>query len=253
MRVVKVGGRAQEDPRLAGALARAWTASQGSLCVVHGGGDVVSALQRAMGAEPSFVGGRRVTTAADVELVRMALSGAANKRLVQQLITAGVNAVGVSGEDASLLAARVPGAAALGRVGIPSQVNAALLRHLLNGGYLPVISPVARDAGRADGAPLNVNGDDAAAAIAAGIGAVELLFVSDVPGVMLDGACAAQLDAGEARHAISTGAASGGMVAKLEAAARALAAGVSRVRIGALDALEDATRGTTVTPSRAAA
>jgi acetylglutamate kinase len=253
MRVVKVGGRAQEDPALAPMLAAAWSAAPGSLCVVHGGGDAVSALQRAVGAEPNFIRGRRVTTAADVELVRMALSGGANKRLVQRLITAGANALGLSGEDATLIGARVAGAAALGRVGSPVSVNSALLRHLAEAGCLPVISPVARDVGHPEGAPLNVNGDDAAAAIAVALGAAELLFVSDVPGVMLDGACVARLEVDDALLAVTAGAASGGMAAKLEAAARALSGGVARVRIGGRDMFEDASRGTTVTPARVAA
>jgi acetylglutamate kinase len=252
-RVIKVGGRAQEDPQLASALAAACAAAPGAVCIVHGGGGTVSALQRAMGAEPAFIGGRRVTTAADVELVRMALSGAANKQLVARLITAGINAVGISGEDGALIGARAAAAAILGRVGAPETVNAALLHHLIRGGYVPVISPVARDVSHADGAPLNVNGDDAAAMIAAVLGADELLFVSDVAGVIVRGEQVAELAAADAMRAIADGTANGGMVAKLEAAARALAGGVARVRIGGIAALIDDAAGTLLTPTLAAA
>ncbi len=103
--VVKLGGRTQDDPALPGALAAAWRASGGRLVVVHGGGDAVSALQRARGIAPEFVGGRRVTSAADVDDLRMALSGLANKRVVAALQGAGVPALGLSGEDGRLLAA----------------------------------------------------------------------------------------------------------------------------------------------------
>ena len=98
---------------------------------------------------------------------------------------------------------------------------------------------------------LNVNGDDAAAAIAVALEADELLFVSDVPGVKdADGAVIRQLDADEALTAISTGTATGGMVAKLSAAMSAMERGVGRVRIGDLDALLDSARGTVLAPSR---
>jgi acetylglutamate kinase len=77
----------------------------GSLLVVHGGGDEVSTLQRLYGVEARFAGGRRVTSALDLEIIRMALSGSANKRLVSALIDAGVSAIGLSGEDGALLTA----------------------------------------------------------------------------------------------------------------------------------------------------
>lgn len=253
MRVIKVGGRAQGDPELPAAIADAWAAAPGALCVVHGGGDAVTALQRALGGEPRFVGGRRVTSEADVELVRMAVSGAANKQLVARLLTLGVDAVGVSGEDGGLLGARIIDGGALGRAGMPVSVRVALIRHLLAGGFLPVVSPMGRDVDHEEGAPLNVNGDDAAAAIAGALGASELLLVSDVEGVILDGAPAPELDAAEAMRAVSTGAATGGMAAKLIAATNALSAGVERVRIGSVSMLRDASAGTLLRAAEVAA
>ncbi len=245
--VVKVGGRAQLDPGLPGALAAAWAASPGSLVVVHGGGDEVSALQRAFGATPAFVGGRRVTSAEDIELLRMALSGSANKRLVSALVSRGVAAVGVSGEDAALLTAAPIDPDRLGCVGDPRQVNVAVLEHLLAGGYLPVISPLSRSETPAAGsAALNVNGDDAAATIAAALGAGELLLVADVAGVLVDGCVVPKLAPVAVGQLIAGGAANGGMVAKLEAALVALANGVTRVRIGDVSAIHDSARGTVV-------
>src|SRR5689334_22886152 len=122
-RVVKVGGRPQADPRLAELVASCWARDAGSIVLVHGGGDEVSALQAALGARSTFVEGRRVTTAEDIDLVRMALSGSANKRLVATLVEHGVAAVGLSGEDAGLIGAAPMDAERLGYVGVPCSVN----------------------------------------------------------------------------------------------------------------------------------
>jgi acetylglutamate kinase len=239
-RVIKIGGRPQGDPALASTLAAGWTREGGGMVLVHGGGDEVTALQQAFGMTSSFVGGRRVTTAQDIELVRMALSGSANKRLVSTLVQQGISAVGLSGEDASLISANPMDAQALGHVGVPSCINVAFLRHLLSGGYLPVISPVSRNGSDELGAggALNVNGDDAAAAIAIALGAAEL------PGVMRDGAVISRLSLEEARNLMSDGTARGGMQAKLHAALTAVEGGVPQVRISDILAIDDLTRGT---------
>lgn len=251
MRVVKIGGRAQTDPRLADTLRAAWDAGRGQLCVVHGGGDEVSAMQRAMGREAAFVGGRRVTSEGDLELLRMVLSGLVNKRLVNALVAAGLPAVGISGEDGALIGAAVIDAASLGFAGEPVTVKADLLRTLLNAGYLPVISPVAYNTTGPTGGPLNVNGDDAAAAIAAALDAGELLLIADVQGVLDgEGEIVSSLNTETARELAASGVAVGGMAAKLESAKAALIAGVPRVRICDLAGLGDAERGTTITQSQ---
>jgi acetylglutamate kinase len=246
-RVIKVGGRPQMDPGLPIALAAAHCAAPGSLVVVHGGGDEVSTLQRLYGVQAQFVGGRRVTSALDLEIIRMALSGSANKRLVSSLTDEGVAAVGLSGEDGRLLTADPLDPARFGHVGTPSGVNTELLQQLLSAGYLPVLSPVSRSTDRAMGATLNVNGDDAAAAIAAAIEADELLLVSDVAGVLLDAQPVASIGPEDAHRLIENGTARGGMAAKLQAALSALDGGVHRVRISDIAAIADATRGTVLT------
>jgi acetylglutamate kinase len=240
-RVVKIGGRAQGAADLPATIAAAVAAGE-RLVIVHGGGDEVSSLQRRLGLEPRFVDGRRATTVEDLGVVQMVLSGTVNKRLVSRLSSAGVRAVGISGEDGLLLQAAAVDREALGEVGAPSRVEAALLDTLLDGGFVPVISPLARD--EATGAPLNVNGDDAAAALAAALGADELLLVADVPGVLEDGVVIPALDADGMRALVAGGAASGGMIAKLDAARRALDHGVPRVRIADLAAIADPARGT---------
>lgn len=247
-RVVKVGGRAQGDPQLPFALtAAAQAASQGrgsSLCIVHGGGDEVSALQRRLGLEPRFRSGRRVTSTEDLEIVRMVLSGTINKRLVAALVSHGIRAVGISGEDGLLFTAQVSDGANMGRVGGAVTVDATVVQLLLAAGFVPVISPVARDAGDSAGAGLNVNGDDAAAALAVSLGADELVLVADVPGVMENGAVIPELDANGVQGLIARGVAAGGMIAKLEAGLAALRGGVAAVRISALDGITDSAVGT---------
>jgi len=221
MRIVKIGGRAQANPRLSAILADAWRVSPG-LCVIHGGGDELSSMQRALGREPVFIGGRRVTSEGDLELLRMVLSGLVNKRLVNMLVATGLPAVGISGEDGGLIAAEP----------------------------IDKISPVALDSTSSRGGALNVNGDDAAAAISSALEAEELLLIADVEGVRdADGEILSNLNAESARELISSGIAEGGMAAKIESAQAALASGVPIVRICDLDGLLDDERGTFITLS----
>jgi acetylglutamate kinase len=249
-RVIKIGGRAQGDPLLAAALVDAERAG-GGLCVVHGGGDEVTALQRALGQEPTFVNGRRVTSPEEIALVRMVLSGTVNKRLVGAWLTAGLRAVGISGEDGDLLQCDLFGDGSLGAVGQPAHVNPAVLHALLAAGFVPVISPVGRFL--RDGSGCNVNGDDAAAAIAGALSASELLLVADVDGFRdAAGRVVPLLDATRAVDHIASGVATGGMIAKLEAALRALDQGVRRVRIGGVRAIADTSQGTVVSRTLAA-
>lgn len=244
-RVLKIGGRPQSDPALPGAIAEAWDALSGAMILVHGGGDEVSTLQKSMGSSSHFVDGRRVTTAQDLEIVRMALSGSANKRLVSALVREGVRAVGLSGEDASLIAATPVDPAKLGHVGMPQRINSSLLLHLIDGGYMPVISPVSRNVAHELGPTLNVNADDAAAAIAVAVEAEELLIVSDVAGVMVDGQVTANLTVAEARSLMHDGQAAGGMRAKLVAACSAAEQGI-RVRIADLRGIKSRETGTLI-------
>jgi len=222
-------------------------AEQGRVVVVHGGGDEVSTLQRRLGMTPTFHGGRRVTTAADLDIVRMVLSGSANKRLIAMFVGEGIRAVGLSGEDDGLLCARVTSRETLGEVGTPSRVDARLLDLLVSAGYVPVISPLARD--EDTGSTLNVNGDDAAAAIASAMGADELVLIADVPGVIADGAIISELDLDQAAALVANGTAREGMAAKLQAARRAVELGVPRVRIGNIAAIQLANAGTVITLS----
>lgn len=241
MKVIKLGGRVQSDPALVTALASMWQKEPGSICVVHGGGDEISSLQRALGREPTFINGRRVTTDEDVDLVRMILSGSANKRLVATLTAAGIGAVGISGEDASTLVAEPIDIEKFGKSGKPVKADTKLIRLLLNSSLLPVISPVATSD---NGEALNVNGDDAAAVIAAALGA-ELWLIADVAGVLNDEReLIEELDQATVEALVAAGTVNAGMRAKLEAGFAALARGALKVRIAGLDSLSGRESGT---------
>jgi acetylglutamate kinase len=215
--------------------------------LVHGGGREVSQLQRALGEEPEWRDGLRVTTPLALRAVRMVLSGSVNKRWVSALLDAGVDALGVSGEDAGLLQGRLSHQGALGRTGELVSVRTELLHAWLAQGLAPVVSPVSRGE---DGGGLNVNADDAAAAVASTLGAAELLFVSDVPGVRRAGEWLAGIGEEQAEALAASGEASGGMLPKLRAAFAAAQSGVAAVRIGDVEMLTDATAGTRMQPVR---
>lgn len=250
MRVVKLGGRAQSAAELSTLISHAWNTAAGKLSVVHGGGDEVSALQKRLGMESKFSGGRRVTSAEDIDIIRMVLSGVVNKRLVASFCAAGVPAVGISGEDASLISAQPLGFEEFGHVGMPTHINKNLLVTLLNNGFMPVISPVGcntSDETGVSGTALNVNGDDAASAISVSLRADELLLIADVAGVLdKAGKLIAEMNVYSAHRLIEDGIAVGGMAAKLEAAHAALIGGVKRVRIANLQALNDSHCGTVI-------
>jgi acetylglutamate kinase len=256
--VVKIGGRVLGDPRLPAALAKRLAASGGRLVIVHGAADEVSALQRTFGVKPAFVNGLRVTSADDINTIRMACSGLANKRLVAALIGAGIQAVGLSGEDASILVAEPAGDGALGAIGSVVSVHTPLLELLLGSGYVPAISPLARAATAANGAgqpapttapttaALNINADDAAAAIATALGADELLLVADVAHVRAYGDSVTELSQSAAEAAIAAGEIKDGMLVKVRAALGAVARGVPTARIGDVGMIAGESSGTAI-------
>lgn len=241
--MVKVGGNEVDDREWTSRLAAAIVAHAGPVVLVHGGGKEVTELQRVLGAEPEWREGLRVTTPEALRAVSMVLSGVVNKRLAAALIGAGAEAAGISGEDGPLLLAEPAQGGALGRTGAIREVRARLLETLLAAGIVPVVSPVSRGP---DGTPLNVNADDAAAAVAAALGAERFLMVSNVPGVLDGGERIPRISAEQVEPLIESGVASGGMAPKLRAAARAAGAGAGEVRIGGLDLLSDPAAGTEI-------
>jgi acetylglutamate kinase len=241
VRVAKLGGNELDRPEWLDACATA-VAAAGPVVVVHGGGRAVSTLSERLALPVEKRNGMRVTSRDVAEVVEMVLAGPVNRTVVAALRRAGLDAVGLSGVDGALLTAEPLDQGALGHVGRITQVRAALLHSLLLAGLTPVIAPMAPDV--TGDLPLNVNADDAAAAIAGALQAAEVLFVSDVPGVR--GAPRDGLAAREIEPLIEAGVAEGGMAAKLRAAAAALAAGARSARIGDLGLFADPTAGTRI-------
>jgi acetylglutamate kinase len=243
VRVVKIGGNELDRPAWVAACARALQGN-GPAVVVHGGGQAVNHWSRRLGLPVEKKAGLRVTTPEIAQVVEMVLGGPVNRLLVSALRAAGLDAIGLSGVDGGLLTAQpLQNGGELGEVGEIVNVRASLLQSLLLAGLTPVVAPVAPSLS-SPVRPLNVNADQAAAAIAAALEVEELLFVSDVPGVAVDGVTQPTLAAAEIERMIEGGVATGGMAAKLRAAAHALKAGVRAVRIGDLDMFEHATAGT---------
>jgi acetylglutamate kinase len=229
--IVKIGGSLMESPEalrgLTKALAELWLGGM-PLVLAHGGGKDISRNLQRLGEEPRFKDGLRVTSEAAMEVVEMTLSGSVNKRLVSMLQFAGARACGISGVDGSTLICR-PLDPDLGRVGTVTQARPALVEALLKERFLPVLSPVSADAA---GHHYNVNADDAAAALAVGMKAEKLLFVSDVPGV-LDGEkrIVPRLDRAAAERLIAEGVIAGGMIPKVRSCLAAVESGVGEVHV----------------------
>jgi len=242
-RVLKIGGAALADDAWLSTFAANVVRAGHASVIVHGGGPDINALSERLGIAFTWSNGRRVTSPEMLDAAAMVLSGRLNKRIVSALINAGGDALGISGEDGGLVRAVLADGGALGRVGEVAEVRAELLTWLLSRGIVPVVSPISRGP---DGHGVNVNADEVAGGIAAALGAPELLFITDVPGVMEAGVVRTELTLAEARAMIDTDVASGGMALKLRAAMQALAMGVASVRIGRFETLHDVAAGTRI-------
>jgi acetylglutamate/LysW-gamma-L-alpha-aminoadipate kinase len=246
MLVIKIGGAAGIDyDALCGDIAALWRDGQ-RMVVVHGGSDETNRLAERLDYPPRFVtttSGHtsRYTDRRTLEIFAMA-TASINRTLVERLQILGVDAFGLSGLDGRLLSARRKETIRVienGRqrilrddwTGTPQEVNAPLIQLLLDGGYLPIVAPLAASE---HGAMLNVDGDRAAAAIAGALRADTLLLLSNVAGLLRcwpdETTLVRQIRRGEFERA--TGWAQGRMKKKLLGTAEALDAGVDRVVIG---------------------
>ena len=206
--VVKCGGAVAE-----GAAETVFgLAEKHEVCVVHGAGPQISAEMKRRGLPVRFVGGRRVTSAEALDVVRESMA-AVNGALCEAL---GPRASGLMGDEIGLVAALVPD---LGLVGDPIPSSPPALEAALAAGRIPVVAPLASG-------PLNVNADEMAAALAVGIGAARLVFLTDVPGLLLAGAVVPRIAAADAEELLANDLLEGGILPKLRAAVSAARNGV---------------------------
>jgi acetylglutamate kinase len=246
--VVKLSGKVTEDRANLTSLAEelALLHQVGiRICVVHGGGKQLTELASKLGIEQTIIEGRRVTDDATLEMAKMIFAGKINTDILAALRQRGIEAVGLSGVDGNIVHAEkrppkeilnrqtgVRDKVDFGYVGDVVQINSRLLTVLLDHGYLPVISSLGADD---EGIVFNINADTIAAEIAIMLQAEKLILLSDVDGIYLDPAQPqsklSRLSAGEADDLITSGAATGGMIPKLQSIVTLLRRGVHSAHV----------------------
>jgi len=224
------------------------------LIVVHGGAQVVSGWLAKLGVSTSFTNGLRVTDAQTLKVVAGVLAGLVNKELVVAIQALKGKAAGLCGADGNLLWATIK-SPELGYVGKIVKVDPALLRVLLESGYMPVIAPVSFGSVGDRVMLLNINGDAAAGEIAAALNADRLIFLTDVDGIYNDsGKMLSRINVADAEEMLAAGIASGGMVPKIEACLKALTTvPIARIINGKrphalLNEMKNGAGGTTIVP-----
>lgn len=231
--VVKYGGSAMEDPKLMvqvlGDIELLKLMGM-RVVLVHGGGKAISAMLTRLNMPVQFKNGLRVTDDDTMEAVQEVLIGKVNQQLVWALNEYGHNAVGISGADGKTLKA-VPVSPGLGRVGHIREVSPELIETILDDDYIPVIASVACGP---DGF-FNVNGDEAASAVAEALHADKLIYLTDVDGLFADvndkGSLIRSLTKAETKSILASGELAGGMVPKVRSIVEAMDRGVSEVVI----------------------
>ena len=235
--VIKYGGAAMVKESLKEAFAEDVTLLKRvglKPVVVHGGAPEITKTLEKLGERSEFVDGMRVTDAQSLPVVEMVLSGKVNQELVALLNARNAGAVGLSGKDGKLIRAEKiqhESGRDLGHVGHVVEVNEKFLRMLLDGGYVPVISPIGLGE---NGASLSINADEVAAAVAVALGSKKLIYLTDVPGILEsapDGDLVRQLTVADLTRRMEAGAITGGMKWKAQSILAALAGGVERVHV----------------------
>jgi len=232
--VLKIGGNELDDESFLYGLARSVKKliDEGyTPVIVHGGGKAIADYQQRLNLTPLFIEGLRVTDEASLDVAEMVLSGLMNKRIVRALLHTDLMATGLSGVDGGTIYVEKMWhpLGDLGRVGEIQDVDDTLLKTLLAAKIVPVISPISL--GAHDGLSYNVNADHAATAIAAKLGALKLIFISNVPGVLVAGRLARAVTAGQAEAWIEEGIITGGMIPKVRSAVHAVRNGVAQAVI----------------------
>lgn len=229
--LIKIGGRAFEGEQGFKDLAEAINSTRNvELIMVHGGGSEISQALKNANRETRFIDGIRVTRAEDIKIVESVLSININQRIVTWLTKKGVPCSSLSGKTRQLFIVEplTRKGQELGYVGKIKQVNPAVVLDDLKVGKMPVVSPISADQ---KGQSYNVNADSAAAALAAAIQCTDLVFITDVPGVLEEDKIRPSLSVREAQAMIAKNIIKGGMVAKVESAFEALHQKVPKVHI----------------------
>jgi acetylglutamate kinase len=240
--VIKVGGNELDDESFLFGLAQAVKTIQADghwPVIVHGGGKAIASYQERLGLQPRFVEGLRVTDEPSMAVAEMVLSGLSNKLIVRTLVHQGIRAAGISGvDDATIYVEKMwHPLGDLGRVGEIQDVDPHLINILLEAGVVPVISPISF--GALDGLSYNVNADHAATAVAAKLGAIKLIFVSNVPGVLVAGRVIRAMTSHQAEQWIEEGIITGGMIPKVRSAIHAVQSGVVQAVITNIAGVQD--------------
>ncbi|MFN8607268.1 MAG: acetylglutamate kinase [Vulcanimicrobiota bacterium] len=229
MWVLKVGGRQLDDPAFLDGLADLLKQFEQPPILVHGGGKGTSALSQRLGLESRFVDGLRVTDTATLEAAVMGLAGLAKMQVVQGLVRHGLKALGLTGADAGLVRCRkLAHVHDLGWVGDPVKVDGAGLRQLAEAGWVVCLSPLCLDE---RGQLYNVNADPVAAAVAAGVRAETLIFLTDVEGILVNGQSVPEIDRALFADLLERGHLTEGILPKLRACFEALDRGVEQILI----------------------
>ena len=232
--VVKYGGNAMINEELKQQvmedIALLWLIGV-KVVLVHGGGPEISETMKKLGKQAVFIDGLRVTDRETVDIVQMVLAGKINKTLVNLIQMKGGHAVGLSGIDGGILAAKVKDER-LGFVGEVTKVRPQPIMDLLEKNYIPVVSTVAGDR---QGNTYNINGDTAAAYLAGALGAERLIMMTDIAGILRDkddpATLIPQITVSEAKKLYDEGIISGGMIPKVDCCIEALEHGVNNVVI----------------------
>lgn len=232
--VIKYGGSAMVDEALRSTFASdvAVLSTVGIRpVIVHGGGPHISRAMGQHGVEPQWVDGLRVTDAETIRVVQSTLAGEINPDIVRLLQSAGVEAVGMTGIDGGMIAARQRDPE-LGFVGDIADVNPAVLRGAIDQGFVPVVAPLGRGS---DGHAYNINADTAAGSIASALGARKLVYLTDVEGLYRDlgdeDSLIQRLSPTGLADLLDSGSISAGMLPKLQSVAEALGGGVGHAHI----------------------